>query len=141
MLQGGGECEADLVGGDDLCGYETTGGFHVHERGGNSRMVCKGGDASGAIATHFCFASVRVEELHPKVSCLAWRMRDNQAFGSGTGFTGTHAPDEFGRQVGTVGFDGIDDDEIVASTVHFPEVELHERLRVLNSVRLFRIEG
>ena len=100
---------------------EANGGFDAHGGGGDAVVVGEAGGAAGAVAAHSGGGAVGVDEVHAEVGGrLGGRADQDEAVAGDAGMGGAEAGDEvLGGRKGAVGV--VDDDEVVAGTVHFGE--------------------
>ena len=89
---------------------------------GQARLIAIAADAAGAVAAHLAHGAVAVEEQHAEVPLALGLVHDHEAVGPQGAVGGAEGLGDAGE-----GFGGqallqvVEDDEVVAGSVHFPE--------------------
>ena len=120
----GGVVQADaiLAAVDALADDQARGRLHLLDRAGQTRLIAIAADAAGTVAAHLAHGAVAVEEQHAEVSLALGLVHDHEAVGPQGAVGGAEGLGDAGE-----GFGGqallqvVEDDEVVAGSVHFPE--------------------
>ena len=123
-ILGRGEVDADGAG-DDFGAEDAGGGFDEHVVGCGPEFACQSRDAAGPVAAHVGLGTVGVEEAHAEVGVGRGGLDQDDAFGADAAAPVAEAGDESGVAGGEGKVPVVEEEEIVAGAVHFPETEVH----------------